>query len=50
MPKYVFQEMYKYDKILDINKLYTNDIMAVMHTYGIEAACKTLIKVIALSK
>ena len=37
--------MYKYDDILDLNKLYTNDIHAIQQTYGIEAANKAIIKV-----
>ena len=41
----MLQEVYKYDQILDLNKLYTNDIHALSHTYGIEAACRAIIKV-----
>ncbi|XP_077865105.1 DNA-directed RNA polymerase I subunit RPA1-like [Saccoglossus kowalevskii] len=37
-------EMFTYDKILDLNKLYSNDIHAMAATYGIEAARKVLIK------
>ncbi|XP_011494628.1 PREDICTED: DNA-directed RNA polymerase I subunit RPA1 [Ceratosolen solmsi marchali] len=37
-------EMFKYDKILDLCRLYTNDIYAVSQTYGIEAAYKVVIK------
>lgn len=36
--------MFKYDKILDLNKLYTNDIHAVANTYGIEAAQRVIVK------
>lgn len=36
--------MFEYDKILDLNKLYTNDIHAVARTYGIEAAARVVIK------
>lgn len=36
--------MFKYDKILDLNKLYTNDIHAVARTYGIEAASRVIVK------
>lgn len=36
--------MFEYDKILDLNKLYTNDIHAVARTYGIEAAARVIIK------
>ena len=39
------QEMYKHDRILNLNKLYTNHIHAIAETYGIEAACKVIIKV-----
>lgn len=42
---FILQEMYNYDKVLDLNKLYTNDIHALANTYGIEAASKALIKV-----
>ena len=41
----VLQEMYKHEKILEVNKLYSNDIHAISCTYGIEAACKVIIKV-----
>lgn len=36
--------MFEYDKILDLNKLYTNDIHAVARTYGIEAAARVVVK------
>lgn len=36
--------MLQYDKILDLNKLYTNDIHAVANIYGIEAAARVVIK------
>lgn len=35
--------MFEYDKILDLNKLYTNDIHAVARTYGIEAAARVVV-------
>lgn len=38
------EAMYQYDKILDLNKLYTNDIHAVAKNYGIEAATKVIVK------
>lgn len=38
------QAMFKYDKILDLNKLYTNDVHAVARTYGIEAASRVIVK------
>nr|XP_054764131.1 DNA-directed RNA polymerase I subunit RPA1-like [Lytechinus pictus] len=37
-------ELYKYDKLLQLNKAYTNDIHAMANVYGIEAACKAIIK------
>ncbi|XP_033101512.1 DNA-directed RNA polymerase I subunit RPA1-like [Anneissia japonica] len=39
-----FRELFKYDKLLDLNKLYSNDIHAVARTYGIEAACRVIVK------
>ena len=38
--------MFQYESILDLNNLYTNDIHAMSDNYGIEAACRVLIKVI----
>ncbi|XP_078050334.1 RNA polymerase I subunit RpI1 isoform X1 [Augochlora pura] len=37
-------EMFKYDKILDLNRLYSNDIYGISQTYGIEAANRVIIK------
>lgn len=37
--------MFKYNKLLDLNKLYSNDIHKVAETYGIEAAAKVIVKV-----
>ena len=37
--------MYLHSDKLDLNRLYTNDIHAMAHVYGIEAACRVLIKV-----
>ncbi|KAF6210828.1 hypothetical protein GE061_013939 [Apolygus lucorum] len=37
-------EMYGYADLLDINRLYTNDIHAIAETYGIEAAAKVIVK------
>lgn len=37
--------MYKYDNVLDLNQLYTNDIHAMANHYGIEAARTVIIKV-----
>ncbi|KAJ8970269.1 hypothetical protein NQ317_017164 [Molorchus minor] len=38
------QEMFKYHGLLDIDKLYCNDIHKVAQTYGIEAASKIIVK------
>ncbi|XP_043278475.1 DNA-directed RNA polymerase I subunit RPA1 [Venturia canescens] len=37
-------EMFKYAEILDLHKLYTNDIYGVSQTYGIEAANRVILK------
>ncbi|XP_011298685.1 DNA-directed RNA polymerase I subunit RPA1 [Fopius arisanus] len=37
-------EMFKYDRVLDIRKLYSNDIYGIAQTYGIEAANKVIVK------
>ncbi|XP_030852023.1 DNA-directed RNA polymerase I subunit RPA1-like [Strongylocentrotus purpuratus] len=37
-------ELYKHDKLLDLNKAYTNDIHSMANAYGIEAASKAIIK------
>ncbi|KZC10083.1 PREDICTED: DNA-directed RNA polymerase I subunit RPA1 [Dufourea novaeangliae] len=37
-------EMFKYDKALDVNKLYCNDIYGISQTYGIEAANRVIVK------
>ncbi|XP_072949015.1 DNA-directed RNA polymerase I subunit RPA1 [Epargyreus clarus] len=37
-------QMFKYNNLLDVNKLYSNDIHAIASTYGIEAANKVIIK------
>ena len=42
---YFFQEMYKYQHILDMRQLYTNNIHAIATSYGIEAANKAIVKV-----
>lgn len=36
--------MFKYNKILDLNRLHTNDVHAVAKTYGIEAAARVIVK------
>jgi len=42
---FFFQEMFKYDKLLDLNRLYSNDIHRIADIYGIEAARRVIIKV-----
>lgn len=37
-------EMFNHDKILNLNKLYSNDIHAIARTYGIEAATRVIVK------
>jgi DNA-directed RNA polymerase I subunit RPA1 len=41
---FVSQEMSKHRGILDLNKLYCNDIHKMAETYGIEAAMKIIVK------
>lgn len=40
--------MFKYNKILNLNRLYTNDIHSTARTYGIEAASRVIVKVLIL--
>ncbi|KAK5638056.1 hypothetical protein RI129_012351 [Pyrocoelia pectoralis] len=37
-------EMFKYNNLLDLNNLYSNDIHKFSETYGIEAATKVIVK------
>lgn len=37
--------MFKYNTILDLQKLHCNDIHKIAETYGIEAATKVIVKV-----
>lgn len=37
-------EMFKYADLLDLNKLYSNDIHAIAGIYGVEAAVRVLVK------
>ncbi|KAF7381991.1 hypothetical protein HZH66_013423 [Vespula vulgaris] len=37
-------EMFKYDEVLDLSRLYSNDIYGISQTYGIEAANKVIIR------
>ena len=45
IPFDLFQELYKFDTLLDLPKVYSNDIHAMARTYGIEAANRVIIKV-----
>lgn len=42
------QVLWGYSEVLDLSKLYSNNIHAMADTYGIEAACKVIIKVLYL--
>lgn len=37
--------MFKYNNLLDLNKLYSNDVHCIAQTYGIEAASRVIVKV-----
>ncbi|KAH8348172.1 hypothetical protein KR084_004956 [Drosophila pseudotakahashii] len=37
-------EMFQHNKILDLNRLYSNDIHKIARTYGIEAASQVIVK------
>lgn len=37
-------DMFKYDNILDLNRLYSNDIYNISQTYGIEAANRVIVR------
>ncbi|ALC41779.1 RpI1 [Drosophila busckii] len=37
-------EMFQHNKVLDLNRLYSNDIHAIARTYGIEAAAQVIVK------
>lgn len=37
--------MFKYNNLLDLNRLFSNDIHKVAGTYGIEAAQRVIVKV-----
>ncbi|EDW32058.1 GL11448 [Drosophila persimilis] len=37
-------EMFHHKKVLDVNRLYSNDIHAIARTYGIEAASQVIVK------
>lgn len=36
--------MFKYNEVLDLTRLYSNDIYGISQTYGIEAANKVIIR------
>lgn len=40
----VLQEMFKHDKLLDLNRMYSNDIYGISQTYGIEAANRVIVR------
>lgn len=37
--------MFKHMEVLDLNRLYTNQIHAMAQTYGIEAAARVIVQV-----
>lgn len=41
-----FQEMFKYDDIIDMQRIYSNDIYAISQVFGIEAATRAIVKVL----
>lgn len=41
---YGIWELFKHDQLLDLKKLYSNDVQAVAETYGIEAANRVIVK------
>ena len=42
------QELWHHEMVLDLDRVYTNNIHAMAAVYGIEAACKAIIKVRAI--
>ncbi|KAF0467412.1 beta and beta-prime subunits of DNA dependent RNA-polymerase [Gigaspora margarita] len=42
-----FHNIWLYDNIIDINKIYSNDIAAILKTYGVEAARGAIMKEIS---
>lgn len=44
-----YQETWQYEDLLDLTKVYTNDIHAMARVYGIEAAAKVIKKVFFLT-
>ncbi|RIA84105.1 DNA-directed RNA polymerase I complex large subunit Nuc1 [Glomus cerebriforme] len=43
-----FYSIWKYDNIIDLNNIYSNDIVAILNTYGVEAARAAIIKEISV--
>ena len=41
----LLQVLCEYAEILDLKKMYTNNIHSMAAMYGIEAACRTIVKV-----
>lgn len=41
----LLQVLCEYAEILDLKKMYTNNIHSMAATYGVEAACRTIVKV-----
>ncbi|CAI2194576.1 18570_t:CDS:2, partial [Funneliformis geosporum] len=42
-----FYNIWKYDNIIDLNNIYSNDIAAILNTYGVEAARAAILKEIS---
>ncbi|CAG8558273.1 11893_t:CDS:10 [Diversispora eburnea] len=42
-----FHSIWRHDNIIDVNKIYSNDIVAILETYGVEAARNAIIKEIS---
>ncbi|CAB5372246.1 unnamed protein product [Rhizophagus irregularis] len=42
-----FYSIWKYDDIIDLNNIYSNDIVAILNTYGVEAARAAIVKEIS---
>ncbi|OQR73741.1 DNA-directed RNA polymerase I subunit RPA1-like, partial [Tropilaelaps mercedesae] len=40
-----FEEMFKYDDIIDMRRISSNDIYAISQVFGIEAATKAIVRV-----
>ena len=42
-----FYSIWNYDNIVDLNNIYSNDIAAILNTYGVEAARAAIVKEIS---